>query len=137
MNETWSMQTSRVYRTQSMRPAWVRVERWKEAVAPGRPKRSAICIRRCAFCGRARHEVRKLVAGPGVYICDECIELCNDIVEDELAEETSPPLLENLPTPRPYARLPFYNLMNDQDVFAELTTAWDKLQASYRKARAN
>ncbi len=55
---------------------------------------------KCSFCGKSQRHVRKLVAGPGVYICDECIELCNDIVEDELAEETSSPLLEDLPTPR-------------------------------------
>ena len=43
---------------------------------------------KCSFCGKSQRHVRKLIAGPGVYICDECIELCNDIVEDELAEET-------------------------------------------------
>jgi ATP-dependent Clp protease ATP-binding subunit ClpX len=54
---------------------------------------------KCSFCGKSQRHVRKLIAGPGVYICDECIELCNDIVEDEFAEEAEP-LLENLPTPR-------------------------------------
>jgi ATP-dependent Clp protease ATP-binding subunit ClpX len=55
---------------------------------------------KCSFCGKGQRHVRKLIAGPGVYICDECIELCNDIVEDELAEEVvSTPLLEDLPTP--------------------------------------
>src|SRR5690625_2567845 len=45
---------------------------------------------KCSFCGKSQDQVRKLVAGPGVYICDECIELCNDIVEEELgAEETA------------------------------------------------
>jgi ATP-dependent Clp protease ATP-binding subunit ClpX len=55
---------------------------------------------KCSFCGKSQRHVRKLIAGPGVYICDECIELCNDIVEDELAEEThGVPVLEDLPTP--------------------------------------
>ncbi len=55
---------------------------------------------KCSFCGKSQRHVRKLIAGPGVYICDECIELCNDIVEDELAEDAAErPLLEDLPTP--------------------------------------
>ncbi len=57
---------------------------------------------KCSFCGKGQRHVRKLIAGPGVYICDECIELCSDIVEDELAEEISatPPMIEDLPTPK-------------------------------------
>jgi ATP-dependent Clp protease ATP-binding subunit ClpX len=55
---------------------------------------------KCSFCGKSQRHVRKLIAGPGVYICDECIELCNDIVDDELTEEArETPLLEELPTP--------------------------------------
>jgi len=55
---------------------------------------------KCSFCGKSQRHVRKLIAGPGVYICDECIELCNDIVEDELAEDTiEAPLIDDLPTP--------------------------------------
>jgi len=38
----------------------------------------------CSFCGKSQHEVRKLIAGPSVFICDECIELCNDIIRDEV-----------------------------------------------------
>jgi ATP-dependent Clp protease ATP-binding subunit ClpX len=41
----------------------------------------------CSFCGKSQHEVKKLIAGPSVFICDECIELCNDIVRDEIAGE--------------------------------------------------
>ncbi len=37
----------------------------------------------CSFCGKSQHEVKKLIAGPSVFICDECIELCNDIIRDE------------------------------------------------------
>jgi len=56
---------------------------------------------KCSFCGKSQRHVRKLIAGPNVYICDECIELCNDIVEDELAEDAAErPILEDLPTPQ-------------------------------------
>jgi len=43
----------------------------------------------CSFCGKSQHEVRKLIAGPSVYVCDECVELCNDIIRDELQEDSS------------------------------------------------
>jgi ATP-dependent Clp protease ATP-binding subunit ClpX len=43
----------------------------------------------CSFCGKSQHEVRKLIAGPSVFICDECIELCNDIIRDEIAADQS------------------------------------------------
>ncbi|MFD1426400.1 ATP-dependent Clp protease ATP-binding subunit ClpX [Kroppenstedtia sanguinis] len=54
---------------------------------------------KCSFCGKSQDQVRKLVAGPGVYICDECIELCNEIVEEELGSEEDLDL-ENLPKPQ-------------------------------------
>ena len=53
----------------------------------------------CSFCGKSQHEVRKLIAGPSVYICDECVELCNDIIREEL-EESSVGDREKLPKPR-------------------------------------
>jgi ATP-dependent Clp protease ATP-binding subunit ClpX len=53
---------------------------------------------KCSFCGKSQDQVRKLVAGPGVYICDECIELCNEIVEEELGSEEELDL-KNLPKP--------------------------------------
>lgn len=53
---------------------------------------------KCSFCGKSQDQVRKLVAGPGVYICDECIELCNEIVEEELGSEEEIDL-KNLPKP--------------------------------------
>jgi len=43
----------------------------------------------CSFCGKSQHEVRKLIAGPSVFICDECIELCNDIIREESHAETA------------------------------------------------
>jgi ATP-dependent Clp protease ATP-binding subunit ClpX len=54
---------------------------------------------KCSFCGKSQKQVKKLIAGPGVYICDECIDLCNEIIEEELAE-TSELRFEELPTPR-------------------------------------
>jgi ATP-dependent Clp protease ATP-binding subunit ClpX len=54
---------------------------------------------KCSFCGKSQDQVRKLVAGPGVYICDECIELCNEIVEEELGGEEDIDL-KNLPKPQ-------------------------------------
>ncbi len=54
---------------------------------------------KCSFCGKSQDQVRKLVAGPGVYICDECIELCNEIVEEELGNEEDIDL-QNLPKPQ-------------------------------------
>ncbi len=53
----------------------------------------------CSFCGKSQHEVRKLIAGPSVYICDECVELCNDIIREEL-EDASLSERERLPTPQ-------------------------------------
>jgi ATP-dependent Clp protease ATP-binding subunit ClpX len=53
---------------------------------------------KCSFCGKSQKQVKKLIAGPGVYICDECIDLCNEIIEEELSE-TSELKLEELPKP--------------------------------------
>ena len=54
---------------------------------------------KCSFCGKTQKQVKKLIAGPGVYICDECIELCNEIIVEELAEATTLGLTE-LPKPQ-------------------------------------
>ncbi len=62
---------------------------------------------KCSFCGKSQKQVKKLIAGPGVYICDECIDLCNEIIEEELAE--TPELkLEDLPKPKE-----IYSFLND------------------------
>ncbi len=53
----------------------------------------------CSFCGKSQHEVRKLIAGPSVFICDECVELCNDIIREEL-EEKAASARSHLPKPR-------------------------------------
>jgi len=55
---------------------------------------------KCSFCGKSQEQVRKLVAGPGVYICDECIELCNEILEEELYGEGEPAGPRSTPKPR-------------------------------------
>src|SRR5690554_1387551 len=53
----------------------------------------------CSFCGKSQHEVRKLIAGPSVFICDECVDLCNDIIREEIQESGLGEQLEKLPTP--------------------------------------
>ena len=53
----------------------------------------------CSFCGKSQHEVRKLIAGPSVFICDECVELCNDIIREEVAEGGESKGSERLPVP--------------------------------------
>jgi ATP-dependent Clp protease ATP-binding subunit ClpX len=67
----------------------------------------------CSFCGKSQRQVKKLIAGPGVYICDECIDLCNEIIDEEL---TTPAQLdlENLPKPRD-----IYAVLNDYVVSQE------------------
>jgi ATP-dependent Clp protease ATP-binding subunit ClpX len=67
----------------------------------------------CSFCGKSQRQVKKLIAGPGVYICDECIDLCNEIIDEEL---TIPPSfeLENLPKPRE-----IYDVLNEYVVGQE------------------
>ncbi|MFV2060871.1 MAG: ATP-dependent Clp protease ATP-binding subunit ClpX [Gammaproteobacteria bacterium] len=53
----------------------------------------------CSFCGKSQHEVRKLIAGPSVFICDECVELCNDIIREEIQEQSAASSSGDLPTP--------------------------------------
>ena len=67
----------------------------------------------CSFCGKSQRQVKKLIAGPGVYICDECIDLCNEIIDEEL---TSPAQLDldNLPRPKE-----IYDVLNDYVVGQE------------------
>src|SRR5438045_9408089 len=62
---------------------------------------------KCSFCGKSQKQVKKLIAGPGVYICDECIDLCNEIIEEELSE-TSEMRFDELPKPRE-----IYDFLND------------------------
>jgi len=53
----------------------------------------------CSFCGKSQHEVRKLIAGPSVFVCDECVELCNDIIREEVQEQAASTSGSSLPTP--------------------------------------
>ena len=60
----------------------------------------------CSFCGKSQHEVKKLIAGPSVFICDECIELCNDIVRDEISADSGGKVAKSdLPTPKEISAL--------------------------------
>jgi len=61
---------------------------------------------KCSFCGKSQKQVKKLIAGPGVYICDECIDLCNEIIEEELAEGAELSLGE---LPKPHEIYEFLN----------------------------
>jgi ATP-dependent Clp protease ATP-binding subunit ClpX len=67
----------------------------------------------CSFCGKSQRQVKKLIAGPGVYICDECIDLCNEIIDEELAQPAQLDL-DNLPRPRE-----IYSVLNDYVVGQE------------------
>jgi len=67
----------------------------------------------CSFCGKSQRQVKKLIAGPGVYICDECIDLCNEIIDEELAVPTTLEL-ETLPKPRE-----IYHVLSDYVVGQE------------------
>jgi ATP-dependent Clp protease ATP-binding subunit ClpX len=67
----------------------------------------------CSFCGKSQRQVKKLIAGPGVYICDECIDLCNEIIDEELAAPAQLDL-DNLPRPRD-----IYSVLNDYVVGQE------------------
>ena len=62
---------------------------------------------KCSFCGKSQKQVKKLIAGPGVYICDECIDLCNEIIEEELSQ-SSEVRFDELPKPRE-----IYEYLND------------------------
>ena len=59
----------------------------------------------CSFCGKSQHEVRKLIAGPSVFICDECVELCNDIIREEVAETEDSEETTKLPIPEEINRI--------------------------------
>ncbi len=67
----------------------------------------------CSFCGKSQRQVKKLIAGPGVYICDECIDLCNEIIDEELA--AAPTFdVESLPKPTE-----IYSVLNEYVVGQE------------------
>src|SRR5690606_290732 len=55
---------------------------------------------KCSFCGKTQEQVKRLVAGPGVYICDECIELCSEIIEEEFEDIKADSQLNDIPKPK-------------------------------------
>lgn len=77
---------------------------------------------KCSFCGKAQDQVKKLVAGPGVYICDECIELCNEIIEEELSEETSFEL-GDIPKPKEIKAILDQYVIGQEDAKKSLSVA--------------
>ena len=72
---------------------------------------------KCSFCGKSQKQVKKLIAGPGVYICDECIDLCNEIIEEELADADDVKLDE---LPKPAEIREFYVVGVSQFLFDDL-----------------
>lgn len=77
---------------------------------------------KCSFCGKAQEQVRKLVAGPGVYICDECIELCNEIIEEEFSGEEEVDF-QNVPKPKEIAKILDQYVIGQQEAKKALSVA--------------
>ncbi len=77
---------------------------------------------KCSFCGKLQDQVKKLVAGPGVYICDECIELCNEIIDEELAEE-SVQYAEDIPKPKEIKEILDQYVIDQDDAKKSLAVA--------------
>ena len=90
---------------------------------------------KCSFCGKSQKQVQQLIAGPGVYICDECVELCNEIIEERLAEAGEEPSSEfDLPKPREiYAFLEEYVIGQDAGQARALGGRLQPLQAHPRR----
>lgn len=77
---------------------------------------------KCSFCGKAQEQVKKLIAGPGVYICDECIELCNEIIDEELNEEVALDL-GNIPKPKEIKAILDQYVIGQEDAKRTLSVA--------------
>ena len=73
-------------------------------MADGKGKDEGGKLLYCSFCGKNQNEVRKLIAGPSVYICDECVDLCNDIIREEVLDADAESDEERLPVPREIRR---------------------------------
>ncbi|MCR4403676.1 MAG: ATP-dependent Clp protease ATP-binding subunit ClpX [Firmicutes bacterium] len=88
---------------------------------------------KCSFCGKAQDQVKKLIAGPGVYICDECIELCNEIIEEELGEEADVEL-GNIPKPKEIKEILDQYVISQEDAKKTLAVA---VYNHYKRIGAN
>lgn len=77
---------------------------------------------KCSFCAKSQDQVKKLIAGPGVYICDECIELCNEIIDEEMGEETGVEL-GNVPKPKEIKQILDQYVIGQEDAKKTLAVA--------------
>jgi ATP-dependent Clp protease ATP-binding subunit ClpX len=89
-------------------------------------------ILRCSFCGKSQEEVKKIIAGPTVYICDECIELCNDIIEEECSKETTEDTETNLYKPKEIKEILTEYIIGQDDAKKILSVA---VYNHYKKVR--
>lgn len=95
----------------------------------------------CSFCGKSQHEVRKLIAGPSVFICDECVDLCNDIISEEIQEAKSGDKAEKLPTPIEIKAILDQYVIDQQRAKKVLSVAvynhYKRLQVSAKSVRSD
>ena len=77
---------------------------------------------RCSFCGKSRHEVARLVAGPGVYICNECVDLCRQVIDQELGAKTAQNAEGTKSDARP-TTLKAWDGLSDEELLAEMVRA--------------
>ena len=91
----------------------------------------------CSFCGKSQHEVRKLIAGPSVFVCDECVELCNDIIREEIQEQGGSVPGTKLPTPREINKILNEYVIGQTEAKKVLAVAvynhYKRLESGYKK----
>jgi len=91
----------------------------------------------CSFCGKSQHEVRKLIAGPSVFVCDECVELCNDIIREEIQEQGGSVPGTKLPTPREINKILNEYVIGQAEAKKVLSVAvynhYKRLESGYKK----
>ena len=91
----------------------------------------------CSFCGKSQHEVRKLIAGPSVFVCDECVELCNDIIREEIQEQGGSIPGTKLPTPREINKILNEYVIGQTEAKKILSVAvynhYKRLESGYKK----